>query len=110
MNKMRVFILQKTMREDTIKQNLNQRLKQAFNQEIATYFCDNIKDIDLEIIQLKIKNGIRISDEVEIIMNIIQNLEEIFIEKTTDKKTINENEYFIQNIYKEIAECFKIIV
>ena len=59
--------------------------------------------------QLKIKNGIKISDEVEIIMNIIQHLEEIFI-KTTDKNTINDTDNFIQNIYKEIAQCLKINV
>eukprot|EP01084_Bolivina_argentea_P277258 473289_1 len=109
-----IILKHRTDITDKIKMRLYESLKDQFDDKIATYFCN--KNLDLETLQLKIKHGTSLTDEVDMLMNIIQELDIKFNTefKTNDTHTNSKqtsrnlkNVNFIQKFYKVIAECLK---
>eukprot|EP01084_Bolivina_argentea_P215211 365355_1 len=98
-----IFLKNHTELKDDIKKKLESKLNATFDETIATYFIDNIADLDLEMLQLKIKNGIHILDESATIMKIIDDLE-----KQQDNEMKQEQEStLVQDLYKVISESLQ---
>eukprot|EP01084_Bolivina_argentea_P227578 384350_1 len=93
-----VIFKHKVKRNSAIYEDLDKEIKNKFDVPTADSFIAKIKNIDLEVMQLKTKRGYQMHDEVDQIMDIINEC---------DSGQRQENESFVVDIYDTLSRCMK---
>eukprot|EP01084_Bolivina_argentea_P297019 511637_1 len=81
-----------------IYKDLDTEVRNTLDTTTADLFISEMEQVDLELLQLKIKRGYPIHDEAEHLMNIIQKCQ---------NKQSEKNEYFVVDIYDMLRRCMR---
>eukprot|EP01084_Bolivina_argentea_P064147 117027_1 len=90
----------KTRKKSVLRHKIKKAMVSTFNKDVTAVFLDLIETIDLEQLELKIKIGKRISEEIEIIADFIGELESEYGVVVNKRK-------LSPGIYNILAETFK---
>eukprot|EP01084_Bolivina_argentea_P094097 169164_1 len=107
-----ILLNYKSKKSRDIQLDILHKLTDHFDKNIATFVSDEIQknNLDLSVLQLKIRKMHDIEQEREILLNLTQNLENRIKEQYTDRATTyldNNNAYFIPDIYNIFAQSLQ---